>query len=483
MADRAALLVAVDTFFEAAPPVPYAASDVAELFRALPAAGYNPEKCVLLAGTRTTKAAIESHLARLPKLIGKADTLLALFVSRAFSQRRKGYLVCADTILPDLVGTALPIADFIASLLKTKCKEIAILLDLDPLTLAGDLVPHGLDVTELKSLLDESTGAVGLLSCEPGERSFESAQLRHGIWRHHLLEAFTGKLRTGVSQDGTLSVAALQSFLEEAVPRTLRKSYETPQIQSPRLFGQANAAMAIADLSKLIEPNGELLNPGRMKRVAFRGETVARVKDLAGYRKSHSIPDRANEWARKYVNRIAAEDIKADLDAMFDMVREQFAYKRKDLDVSAERDGTGFIRTPEFEYTVSLIVNPEDPSEVSWRREVGRLSGPEFVRSQSFQAVFGSLFDRLVFEFIEPIDVADFVDRIEDNPPEGVKLVVASDANAAEIALQGFEGKITLVPSSVIIHGQTGKTTSLLEQFLVFLRKFSGLGETKALMG
>ena len=41
----------------------------AELVRALPAAGYNPAKCLLVAGHRTTKAAIESHLTRLPKLL------------------------------------------------------------------------------------------------------------------------------------------------------------------------------------------------------------------------------------------------------------------------------------------------------------------------------------------------------------------------------------------------------------------------------
>ena len=56
MADRAALIIAVETFFEAGPPVPFAAGDCAELHRALPAAGYNPAKCVLVAGTRTTKA-------------------------------------------------------------------------------------------------------------------------------------------------------------------------------------------------------------------------------------------------------------------------------------------------------------------------------------------------------------------------------------------------------------------------------------------
>jgi hypothetical protein len=45
VADRAALLIAVETFFEIGPIVPYAAGDCAELLRALPAAGYNPAKC------------------------------------------------------------------------------------------------------------------------------------------------------------------------------------------------------------------------------------------------------------------------------------------------------------------------------------------------------------------------------------------------------------------------------------------------------
>jgi hypothetical protein len=206
------------------------------------------------------------------------------------------------------------------------------------------------------------------------------------------------------------------------------------------------------------------------------------VKELSGYRKTHKLPERSNEWARKYVNRIAVEDIKADLDKTFEAIRAQFGYKRKDLDVSAERDGLGFIRTPEFEYTVSLSVNPENPAEVSWRREVGSLSGAEFVRSEGFQAVFGPVFDMLVFEFAETVDVADFVDRIEEAPPEGVKVGIASDANTAEIFLAGFRGKITITPEAVVIQGQTGDSASLLEQFLVFLRKFSAFGENKALM-
>jgi hypothetical protein len=484
VAERAALLIAVETFFEVGPPLPYAAADCAELLRALPAAGYNPARCILVAGTRTTKAVIESHLKRLSKLIGKVDSLLVLVVTRGFTFKNAGYLACADTIAADPAGTALPLHDLFEALRKTRCPGTTVLLDVDPLPGDADRLTPRLDRHSLEHYLhyqNDNFPFAGLLSCEPGERSFESAQLRHGIWRHHLIEMFTGKVRTGVNKDGTLTASALHAYLADAVPRALRRTHDTTEEQTPVLLGEAHAEEVVADLGKLLAPGGELLDPTRMKRVVFRSESAGRVKDLAGFRKTHTLPDRANEWARKYVSRIAAADIKADLDNTFDMVREQFGYKRKDIDVSAERDGMGFIRTPDFEYTVSLAVNPDEPTEVIWRREIGRLSGPEFVRSPGFRAIFGTMFDRLVFEFAVPVDVAEFVDRIEDAPPEGVKVGVASDANIAEVALAGFAGKVTVTPEAVTIEGRAGDSATLLEQFLAFLRKFSGLGEPKAL--
>ncbi len=482
MADRAALLIAVETFFEAGPVVPYAAADCAELFRALPAAGYTPERCALLAGHRTTKGVIEATLKRLPKFAGDADSLLVLVVSRGFSAKGRGYVACADTIAPDPTETALAVADLFAAVSRVKAKEVTVLFDTDPLALAeGKGIRPGLDEAELAALFAASPKCVGLSACAAGERSFESGQLRHGIWRMHLIEAFAGKVRAGVKKDGTLTAAALHAFLADAVPRTLRRAYETPQEQTPTVYGEANGEAAVADLGGLLGPGGDLLDPARLKRVAFRADTPGRVKDLAGYRKSHALPERANDWARKYVNRAAAADIKADLDNTFDMVREAFGYKRKDLDVSAERDGVGFIRTPDFEYTVAVEVNAAEPADVVWRREVGRLSGPAFVRSAGFRDVFGPRFNKLVFEFAVPVDVAEFVDRIEDAPPEGVRVSVASDSGAAVVALAGFAGRVSVTREAVTIEGPTGSPASLLEQFLAFLRKFEALGEPKAL--
>jgi hypothetical protein len=481
VAERAALIVAVESFFEAGPSVPYAAADAAEILRALPAAGYAPAKCLLLAGHRTTKAILESHLDRLPKLLGKAESLLVLIISRAFTHRGRGFLACADTLHADLPGTSLPLQAVVDAIHKTKIPETTLLLDVDPLTLAGELAPTTLNEAELDKLCRESKSCCALISAAPGERSFESATLRHGVWRHHLIEALTGKTRTGMRPDGTLDAAGLQEFLADAVPRTVHRNFETPQEQTPLLFGEQNAAAVVAELASLLGPAADVLDPARMRRVVFRAESAGKVRDLAGFRKSHALPERANEWARKFVNRIAQPDLKSDIDQMFDMIREAFNYKRKDLEVSAERDGVGFIRTPDFEYTITVEVDPEEPTSVVWRREVGRLNAPEFVRSEGFVSVFGSAFDKLVFEFAEPVDVAAFVDRIEDKPPEGVKVIVASGSDTAEVKLAGHAGRIALTRDAVSIEGRSGGVPGLLDQFLLFITKFRDLGIPKAL--
>jgi len=478
VADRAALLIAVENFFEAGPAVPYAAADAAELLRVLPAAGYNPKKCLLLTGHRTTRAAIESHLARLPKLLGKPNSLLVLVASRAFSYRGRSHIVCADSLTADLPGTAIPLAELVAAIGKTRCPEITLLLDLDPLPVRGELAPEGLNEAELKKLFDESPILTALSAASPGERSFESASLRRGIWRHHLIEAFTARVKFDLDPDSTLRAANLHAYLATAVPRSLESAYESPQRQTPRIFGEQNGGAIVAELGALLGPAAGVLDPARMRRVVFRSETTGRIKDLAGFRKSHSLPERANDWARKFVNRIAQPDIKADVDEKFEMIREEFGYKRKEIDVSAERDGLGFIRTPDFEYSVTVAVDPESPTDVIWRRDVSRLADPGFVRREAFANVFGSSFDKLVFEFAAPAPIAQFVDRIEEEPREGVKVTVASGLDSAEVKLAGFAGRIRVTRDAVTIEGRGGPTVGLLDQFLTFLRKFGELNQT-----
>ena len=116
-----------------------------------------------------------------------------------------------------------------------------------------------------------------------------------------------------------------------------------------------------------------------------------------------------------------------------------------------------------------------------WRREVGGFADPGFVRGPGFDAVFGKLFDQLAFEFAAPVDVAALVDRLEEAPPDGVRVHVASDGGACDITLAGFAGRVTVGRGALVVRGRGGNSAGLLDQFLGFLKTVGPLGEPPAL--
>jgi hypothetical protein len=211
----------------------------------------------------------------------------------------------------------------------------------------------------------------------------------------------------------------------------------------------------------------------QLKRVAFRVETTGRVKDLRGFAKGHSVPDQASDFARRFVARLAADEIRTDLDDTYQALRDGFGFKRRELESSLD-EGVGVIRTPKFDYSVSAGLDPADPSQVVWRREIASLQDPATVRTPEFQRAFGTVFNSLVFEFATPLAVDEFVDRVEEDDRPGVKVRVASDSSSCEITLTGFIGAIRVTRSALTIEGRTSlSAASLLDQFFEFVQRFS----------
>ena len=479
MADRWALIVATDKFLDAElGTVPYAEAGAKALADALAASGYPKANQFVLPGPLATKTVVESRLRKLKKAVKRGDAVLACWAGRGFSRGGEGFLACWDTQRDDLAETSLPFAEFVASFSGPKASQVIALLDVGTGSDVPGFTPH-LDGTELAGLFGESPKAVGLLSADPGEESHTSAALKAGVWSHLLVEALSGRAAKATDKAGTVTAFSLHRFLEEELPRVLRKHFEPGTSQTPLLLGKQNAAAVVADLSQLIgrADGGFLLDPDRLRRVLFRSESSGRVKDLTHWRKTFDVPTNAGPSSRKFVARIADPDVRADLDAVFDAAREYIGYKRKDVEVTTGPDGTGTIRTPDFEYTVTAALDAEDPSKVTWIREVGQFADPGFVRGPGFDAVLGKLFDQLVFEFARPVDVASLVDRLEDRPPKGAKVQVASDGTSCDVTLAGFAGRVTVIRHALTVRGRGGKSAGLLDQFLAFLQAVGPLGE------
>jgi hypothetical protein len=489
MSKKIAILVANDTFSDPAlPSIAFAESDARALAAALEEVGFASANRLLLLGPTATKTAIESRLRQLSRKLTPADEVLFFYCGLGFAAEERGYLACRDTLLEDLAPTSLALADLWHTLQAPRCR-VTLFLDAG----AGDFsqpLPDALEAgvsrAELADEFADDPSAACFLSAQPGESSHAAGALKRRVWNHHLIEAFTGAAPDALL-DGLLTAGSLQDWLEREVPRTLRKVISEPVRQTPAAFGKDLhlPGRTIADLRPVLaaKQTSGSHDLQQLRRVVFRTETRGKVKDLTGYQKGHRIPDQVTPAAEKFVARIAADDVHADVEEIFNALRERMNFKRKDLEASAERDGQGFVRTPVFDYTVHVTLDPNDPTQVVWQREVSHIQDPELIRGPAFAAVFGTSFDTLIFEFAMPLDVAELVDRIEEDPIPGVRMRSSIDASSCEITLEGFAGAIRVQADRLTITGRSATAAALIDQFFEFQSRFGRKVDLPALRG
>jgi hypothetical protein len=473
MTARLALVIGVEAYQDSAvPPAAHAESDAGSFSHALERLGVARDSQIVLLGSQATKTAIESRLRKMSKSPPAADELFVFFAGNAFHEDKHDQLACYDSQTDDLTETSVSLQTLLDAIRASQCRRVALFLDA-----RNGLPGKPLGKQALVKFFTKTQSAVCFTSCAPGETSHVSGTLKAGVWAHHLIEALTGKAPLALEAGRLLTAESLQSHLAQEVPRTLRSTFREAPTQTPELFAPKGERFVVADVGTLLdEDQGPTADPRLqpLKRGALRNETMAKVKSLAGYRKFHRLPDRVNASSRKFVSDLAAEDVKNDVDTVYASVREQMGYKRRDVEGGADR-GAGFVRTPDFEYSVGVDLADDDPTSVVWRREVAGIRNPEVVLGKPFQQVFGPMFDTLVFEFTRPFDLEAWVDHIEDEMPAGVKLRTASDCSSCDVTVAGFLGVIRLYRDRVEIQG--GKTPSskgLVEAFLNFQDLFAG---------
>lgn len=466
MSSQYAVLIGVEAADDL-PPCPFAADEVRTLAGHLEAVGVVKSNQTVLVGPTATRAAAESRLRRLGTALLPADTVWFAYAGPAFAEDGRGFLACADTLADDRAATALAVAD-VARLLTATDATVRFLLD-----------APGLSEDELADLFPPEGPHVGLTASEPDQPSQAAAGRR--LWLQLVGEALAGQAPGALDGD-RLTAGSLHDWAEKELPRAVRKVISSPKKQTPGLFGPAGAVLATVTATAKQSP--KKLDLKQLRRIVFRGESRGKVKELSGFQKNFKVPEAATPSAQKWTYRMAADDLRAEVEETYNALREHLGFKRKDLESTVGSDGFGFIRTPTFDFSVSVSLDPDDPSGVVWRREVSQVTDPDVLRAEGFRGVFGGVLDTLQFDFEKPIDVEDLVDRIEDDPPPGVKVRVASDASACDVTVQGFAGRIHVGRASLRVEGRPGLSPdSLVEQFFAFQSRFGGKKGLPALGG
>ncbi|WP_040891693.1 hypothetical protein [Zavarzinella formosa] len=434
---------------------PHTITELGHLADTLALAGVPKTHQTVLMGAAATKSAVESRLRKLLKTLAAGDDLWFAWGGPSFIVDGETFLATSDTLEDDRDATAIRLADLVQAIDQTGAQTRWL----------TDLPEFGTD-----DGLTDADHMVGLRSHATGEISHTANNRR--VWLHALGETLRGK--TPPVAGPHITAAELNDWLTDELPRAIRKAITEPGPQTPVLIGRDNIPFPVA-VPEAPKPPKAKLSLKQLKRLVFRGERPAKIRELSGYQKNYRLPEANTPSAQKWLHRLAMPELQADLDEKFNAIREELGYKRKDLECVLGPDGFGFIRTPAFDYAVSVTIDSLEPTTMLWRRELSQFAKADLLQKPAFRKVFPDALETLEFHFDTLIDIEELVDRIEDNRPEGVKIRVGSDASYCEVTVTGFLGKVRVEKSLLRIDGPSGLgPASLVEQFFAFQAQFGG---------
>jgi hypothetical protein len=451
-----AILIAVEES-DGLPTTPFAAEEIRALAARLESIGFAKSRQTILTGAAASRSAIQSRLRKLATALSPDDTAWFVFAGPAFVEVDRVHLACADTLGDDRAATSLVLADLVKQLHATGATP-RFLLD-----------APGLSDGEFAKLFPATGTAVALTASGEDEPSHAANGRR--LWLQLVGDVLAGQV-PDILDEGSLTAGALRDWAFKELARAIRKAISSPQPQTTGLFGPSDALLAHITPAK---PSAAKLDLKKLKRICFRGEARDRVKNLAGFQKNFKLPEAATPSAQKWINRLAADNLKIIVEDTYNALREQLGFKRKDLESTIGAEGLAFIRTPSFDFTVSVSIDPGDPTSVIWRREVSRLTDADMLTNEGFREIFAGKLETLQFEFDKPIDVEALVDRIEADLPPGVSVRVASDGTSCDVTVKGFAGRVHVERKTLRVEGPPGLSpASLVEQFFAFQARFGG---------
>ena len=476
-----ALLIALEDYADASiSSVPFAAADLAGFSNALSAVGFDVGDQVCRLNGQATKSGIESDLRKLTRRLTHDDTLLLFYVGHGFSLSGANYLSCYDTRPDDLAETSLSIQRLLETVSSCKCRRMILFLDAAheaaPAKLETKAIPSPLDDVQLESSIGRLQQAVCFVSCRHGETSHASVQNKHAVWTLHVLEALSGDAATAITNGRFVTASSLQQYLVQAVPRTLRTEFATPITQTPWIYGEVSDEFVIADLSSVLDRKRLETTPPmpRLDAVVLSAIKSQPVKHLSGFKKSHRIPDSKNSNADAFIAGITEPTLQSDLEATFLTLKSAYQFKRLEIEKRGPADGAGVIATPFFEYSVSVELDSDDPTQVLWNRTISKISDPSQIFCDAFDRVFAGVFDTIEISTGEPIDVTAVIDRIEQFDGRDFTATYDSDCTVCFVRVSGITTMIRITPSGVFISDQrVDSPTALLKSAMMIQTKLT----------
>ncbi len=112
-------------------------------------------------------------------------------------------------------------------------------------------------------------GVAALFSCSPGQRAFEHASIKHGVFFHYVLEGLRGK---AANRENEISFADLSGYVQRNVSRNVKQIVGGNAQQAPNMIANLVGESPVLALAKkeadLASPNMATVVPTGNPKVA-----------------------------------------------------------------------------------------------------------------------------------------------------------------------------------------------------------------------
>lgn len=404
------------------PSVVYAHADaeavsdaLQEISESLPASDVEIE---LMTDADASLVAVQDHLAYKIRNLSADELFIFYYAGHGFHGAGGNRLSMYDTNRLNIADTTLSMrAALLEPLTQSACEQALIFIDAcaEPfrdVVQSRDVIAN-LDAHEVDEFLDSGWYLGAFLSCSPGEKSYPSNKLGHGIWTHFLLEALAGRAPDALTRDRWLTGEGLQNYLRQEVPRYITREMTIRATQTPQAILSASNSFRI----HYVPPSAAVPADAALAGIRLQnnseyleGTETGAIRSLDGFSRGyHKVPDRLSDSADGWCNRLLADTVAEDLQTLYQNAREVLHLKRKDLRKEADT-----LDAPAFRYIVETGQNPEDPSEYYITRRLELRQGWAAHR-EALDELFSDEFQQLVVEFDSMDDSFDaLVDRLEE---------------------------------------------------------------------
>jgi len=418
-----AVIIAIETYrYSDISSVVYAENDAIAFKNLLISEfGAKEENIIFWINEKATKTALEEELPYYIRQLNSEEQFIFYYAGHGFHYTDSNRITVWDSHKNNLFGTTTSIQDILLEpLTKSKCENSLIFIDSCSTKISDNITSRDLissmTTNEFEEFSNSSNSNALFCSCSPGEKSYPSEKLKHGIWTWHLIESLKGNIPEAIVKDTFVTDTSLQNYLRKAVPEFITRETTIKGTQTP--FSKISCSNTKI-IKKIIPSTIEIIKEFPSLKLKFeslelRNVKIQNVKNMTGFdkKKSHFIPTSVSYSANNFIQKISIEEIQDEIQEVYDSSKEILKLKRRDI-IKESDNGGGSIENNFFRYYLEINQHDKNPELVIiTRRLIIRVPRSEL--PSNFYEIFPIQPNNIVIPIDGDIDFDDLVEKFEN---------------------------------------------------------------------